>query len=467
MKLFDYGFAMHGAGDTRDGLPTETKPSQSERDRQRRGIAAAVVMFAINAVLASCLVAALYLFAVMYAPWAFIDAASSEGGNEGEISPGQSRLDTMETISSALANVPVSSAQTLRGILSEQVGDFDSALAAYAWAVELSPTPATHHRFANIAHRMGRWDEALNSYRLALAGQGFETAWAKEGYFRALLESGKRKAATEAIHDFGWRDTKIAYDKEIGSWRRTEIDYCKKNALNISFETQALVASVTRPGEASCLLEVGRSLTADGFVNLARLALLAVATHSKAPEKKKEAKAFLKRRLPPQNVSKLAESLNIVGYNLQFVFQDHARAITTYKKSIAADPDFPWPYSNIGNTLKQRGQFEQSLPWFEKALKTNPNYFRALRHLGWVLFKLDRHEEAREAFARAIRLGPDDAFSHAKMGRLSLEMGDKAVGLRELRLAVKLDPTRTEDKRALDYWLGVDARRGPTPGLAL
>ncbi len=453
MKPFDFGLSMHGAGRTRGGLSTETKTSQSEGQRQRRGIAAAVVMFVINAVLAVGLATTLLLYVMIYIPWTLEYAPSSEGGDHSESSRAQSRIKTMEMIGGVMMKIPLASAQQVSGTLAEQLGDFDAAWRAYARAVELSPTPASHYRFARMAYRMGRWDAALNSYRMSFTGQEAEYVWAKEGYFRTLLESGDRNAAEDAIQEFGWGGESI--------------DYCKENALNVSFETQALVASVIRPGQSSCLLDVGRSLTDSGLVNLARFVLLAVVAHSSDPEQKEEAKAFLKRRLPPQNVSKLAESYNATGYNLQFSYRHPERAIKTYKKAIDVDPRFPWPYSNIGNTLKLNGKMEESISWFREALRRNPNYFRAHRNLGWALYRLNRHEEARLAYQRAIQLGPDDPFSHATMGRILLEMGDKSMGLRELRLAIKLDPSRTDDKASLNYWLGVDARRGPTAGLAL
>jgi tetratricopeptide (TPR) repeat protein len=181
---------------------------------------------------------------------------------------------------------------------------------------------------------------------------------------------------------------------------------------------------------------------------------------------REEAAAFLRHRLPDHTITKLAESLNIVGYNLQFSFGLPEQAIKVYVQATVADPSFSWPYSNIGNVYKNREEDAQAIEWFRKAVTINPNHWRAQFNLGYAAFGLGRYDEALEALLQAVALNPDDPYGHSNLGRLLLHFGEEDEAIRHLRIAMRLDP-RVGDEDLLNTTAGLDARRGPTAFSAL
>ena len=168
------------------------------------------------------------------------------------------------------------------------------------------------------------------------------------------------------------------------------------------------------------------------MVRLARLVLLDRSRHSADPRVRREALAFLRERLP-RDVSKVAESLNVAAYNLHHRFRDQGDAAVVYQRAIAADPEFSWPYANLGRLYMDMDEAELGLEWLEAATRLDPNHFRAWVNLGLSLYSLRRYEEAVPAYQAALALNPNDAFVHAYLGRSLLSLGRDGEGVREFR----------------------------------
>jgi len=171
----------------------------------------------------------------------------------------------------------------------------------------------------------------------------------------------------------------------------------------------------------------------------------------------------LRHRLPDHQIPKLAESFNVTGWRLQNRLQQPAEALEVYKKAIAADPAFSWPYHNIGRVYLSQKDNEQALAWLAKALEVNPNHLRAQFNQGVAAARLQRYDEALGAYSRALAMNPADADAHANVGWILLTVGRQAEGLRELQVAVRLDPNLERERSYLNAQFGRDARQGPTP----
>jgi tetratricopeptide (TPR) repeat protein len=337
-------------------------------------------------------------------------------------------------------------AQTQRGEVAEILGEFDEALEAYEAAARLAPSAARIQRVGALAERMGESEVALEWFRASLAG--LRTPWpdprieriasflmrpdvprqrVAEDLFRALVVSGDRGGATELARGEGWL--------------RPGADFCREQPTRISRETRGLLAMLTHPDTADCLLPLGRALAEGGHVRLARLVLKDRLQNSPDQEIRDEAATLLQRRLPAHDVPMLAESLVIAGDTLQNQFQKRQEALEIYQKAIAADPGFSWPYTNIGNVLVKLGDDAKAIEWFRKAVAIDPNQWMAQFNLGWAAFRLDRYDEARAALGQAVTLSPGDANAHFGLGLTLLKLGLEAEGTREMQAAVRLDPT--------------------------
>jgi tetratricopeptide (TPR) repeat protein len=127
----------------------------------------------------------------------------------------------------------------------------------------------------------------------------------------------------------------------------------------------------------------------------------------------------------------LGKSYRAIGYRYQLQGQwEEAKpsfdlSIEAFEAAIQLDPNDVDSYDEIGWTfghymgddreIKQRG-----VDYLEEALRQDPNYSLAYRHLGQVYYDLRNYEEAIPAFEKGLEIGelpPTDAvWSHILLG---------------------------------------------------
>jgi len=93
--------------------------------------------------------------------------------------------------------------------------------------------------------------------------------------------------------------------------------------------------------------------------------------------------------------------------------------------------------NNLGNALKGRGQFEEALACYRKALSNKPDFAEAYYNLGCALEELGRHDDAAENLSHAVIIKPDFAAAHYNLGNCLRGMG-------------RLDAAASSYHRALD-----------------
>ena len=380
--------------------------------------------------------------------------------------------DALERFRAAVGQAPSSAtAHTERGEVAELLGEFDEAMEAFDTAARLAPSATRFFRVATLADRMGYTAEAVEWLRAALAASPESRSRSGIERLTNLLQGprvSREEVAERLFHvlvEAGDRDGALRLARGEG-WVRDGADYCEDPVAPLSNDTEALLAMLLHPASAECVLSAGKGFTEGGLVRLARLALNDRVRNSANLRVRAEAATFLRNRLPAQDPAKLAESLNVVGYTLQFRSGKPQEAMRAYQKAIAADPAFTWPYSNMGLLFAREGQDEQAIEWYRKALAVNPNHWNALRNLGEGLWALRRYEEALPVFRQAIAMDPASAQAHAGAGWVLINLGSDAEGIGELLAANRLDPSLRSVREGLNNKLGVDARRGPTPSTA-
>jgi tetratricopeptide (TPR) repeat protein len=247
----------------------------------------------------------------------------------------------------------------------------------------------------------------------------------------------------------GRPDVALALARHRG-WVREDTRYCEPRELPVSAETAALLAMLLQPQDADCLLHVGARAADGGLVRLGRLMLDNRAAHSPSAQVRAQAAWLLRYRLPATDPAKTAESLNVTGWRLQHSFRRPQEALEAYIRAIAADPAFSWPYHNIGRLYLDQGDLDHAHQWLTKAVEVNPNHWRALFSLGVASHRAERYDEALAAYARALAMNPEDADAHANIGWILVKTGRDAEGLRELRAAVRLDPSLDRERQYVD-----------------
>ena len=142
---------------------------------------------------------------------------------------------------------------------------------------------------------------------------------------------------------------------------------------------------------------------------------------------------------------KLGEAYDTAGRN-----DDAAQA---YQQAIAAKPDVPGYYNNLGNVLARAGKIEEAKAAYMKSAELDPaNAATAWRNFGISLYNANRLGEAVEPLQKSAELDPKNAQTWYLLGAsLVYKMTTKKVGDKEVvqfapgtieayQKAVELDP---------------------------
>lgn len=150
-------------------------------------------------------------------------------------------------------------------------------------------------------------------------------------------------------------------------------------------------------------------------------------------------------------------------YNLSgkgFGDEEKRNAAQYFEQAVAADPNFAPAYNWLALAhenllLGSREDVAASWKAAEKAVAIDPNFSDAritLAAIKWMP-SLD-WRGVEEDFKRNLAINPDSAVAHSAMGILLTVLGRREEGLRESRIAQRLDPY--DDDAALGLYLGRD-----------
>ncbi len=118
------------------------------------------------------------------------------------------------------------------------------------------------------------------------------------------------------------------------------------------------------------------------------------------------------------------------------------------------DPEtFRWPYL-LGALLQNEGRLGDAETRYREALEHFPEDHPALVRLGNVLLAADRPDEARQVFARALRVQGASAAALAGLGKAAALLGEPGGAVERFRAALALQPEAT----SLHYPLAIALR---------
>lgn len=102
-----------------------------------------------------------------------------------------------------------------------------------------------------------------------------------------------------------------------------------------------------------------------------------------------------------------AENLKNEGNRLMKEEKYH-EALNTYSKAINQDATNPVFYCNRAAAYSRLGDYQSAADDCRMSLRYDPNYSKAFGRLGLAYSKMNKHEQALEAYQNAIRIEPDN-----------------------------------------------------------
>jgi tetratricopeptide (TPR) repeat protein len=101
-------------------------------------------------------------------------------------------------------------------------------------------------------------------------------------------------------------------------------------------------------------------------------------------------------------------------------------------------------YYELAEACSKAGQREQSIRWYEEALRRRPDYRPALRHLALALSRTGRVAQAAAVLEKAAALTPPDAVALNNLGEVHLMQGKLERAETVLRQALSINPDLPE-----------------------
>jgi protein O-mannosyl-transferase len=120
---------------------------------------------------------------------------------------------------------------------------------------------------------------------------------------------------------------------------------------------------------------------------------------------------------------------------------DCAAAVPHFEAAIRAKPDLANASYNLGYCLATSANDAAAIPYFEAAIRAQPGFADAHFRLAMSLSKIPgRAPDAIREYEAVLRLTPDDAWAHAKIGELLASAGRTEEAIAHLEAAQRIYP---------------------------
>ena len=125
------------------------------------------------------------------------------------------------------------------------------------------------------------------------------------------------------------------------------------------------------------------------------------------------------------------------------------------------------PRLNLGTALFKKGNVDEAIVQFQKALQIKPDLAEACYSLGAALNSQGRFDEAIVCFQKALEITPNLAEAHYKLGFALWSKGRLDEAIRELQETLSLKPDFAEARSNLVNIIGLKEKQAKPPADSL
>src|SRR5271166_4088107 len=133
-----------------------------------------------------------------------------------------------------------------------------------------------------------------------------------------------------------------------------------------------------------------------------------------------------------------------LGYNslgLTFFEKGQAdEALAQFQKALEINPNYAEAHTNLGNAFFRSGQLSEAIQQYEMAVKINPKFAQAHSNLGVALSQNGQLDEAIAQYHKALEINPNFAEAHTNLGNTLFRKGQLEEAIEEYKIAVKINP---------------------------
>jgi Tfp pilus assembly protein PilF len=142
--------------------------------------------------------------------------------------------------------------------------------------------------------------------------------------------------------------------------------------------------------------------------------------------------------LDPKN----KEVLNAIGTIYLLQFDEPSKAVEYFEKALKTDPEYSEVHNNLGYAHEKMGNFETAVTFYKKAV-SNPLYAtaeKAFINMGNAYYRLGRYDSAIAAFREAIKRDPNLGLPYMRLALCYNAMGRYGDAAVALKRGIELDP---------------------------
>jgi serine/threonine-protein kinase len=136
--------------------------------------------------------------------------------------------------------------------------------------------------------------------------------------------------------------------------------------------------------------------------------------------------------------STLAEAHTSLAYGSMIYAWDWDAAEASFRRAIAADPDYATAHHWYADFLAGRGRLEEGAREMERAHELDPLSRIIGIELGWIYYQMRRNDEAEAQIRRTLALDPNYPHGSLNLGLVFMAQGRYAEAIQALRRAIEL-----------------------------
>ncbi len=134
------------------------------------------------------------------------------------------------------------------------------------------------------------------------------------------------------------------------------------------------------------------------------------------------------------------DSAELAILKRDFAIKDHQARLDGYKHRTRTTPGDAQARYGLANMLSARGEGEEAIRHYRRALQIKPDFALAYNNLGRVLLAQRKTAEAMKLFRHALRVDPDLSLAHNNLGAALLMQGDNEEAILHFRSALRAWP---------------------------
>jgi len=119
-------------------------------------------------------------------------------------------------------------------------------------------------------------------------------------------------------------------------------------------------------------------------------------------------------------------------------------AVIQFQKALETNSNNAEAYYNLGNVFSKKGQRDKAIEQYQKSLQIDPYFVMAHYNLGNIFLQAGRRDAAIEEFKKALEISPTYVGAHNNLGNALLQMGQIDQAMVQFQEAVKINPNDTD-----------------------